>query len=357
MIYLLYSLFLFIVGFLFCNQKDPKRISFVLLFFAIALFWGLSFFEAADTLGYIDKYNFEIQAFPGYVDSQFEIGYTLLAMIFKTLKLDYWVFQLAVFAVEILLIIKGLRQFYDDRFMMCLLPLLFFIYPSNLAAFRQGMAISIFIFSLHFIYDGNPKRSLQYFLWIIFASFFHQSAVFLILVYFSRLGKRVLSYNLVLFGMLIIGDIIWLTEGSLTSQLDFLIPFFRGETLDMGSKYADIIEGENMDTYGIAKVVEMNVTVIMFTLFCKKDKYNELLRFNLLMYVFVGLVFGGMLAHRLNYYWSLLYYVCFIRGIMSFLERYELSFVAYFLIAAYMLWFFIFKSGYIDRPYVFLFGF
>ena len=125
----------------------------------------------------------------------------------------------------------------------------------------------------------------------------------------------------------------------------------------MGDKYADIIEGENTDIYGIAKVLEMNVTVIVYTLFCKKDKDNELMRFNLLIYVFIGLVLGGMLAHRLNYYWTLLYYVCFIRGIMSFFKRFEQPSGAYLLIAAYMFWFFIIKSGYIERPYVFLFGF
>lgn len=357
MIFLLYSFLFFIVGFLFSNQANPKKGSFVFLFLAIVLFWGLSYYEAADTPGYIDKYNFDIQAFPGYVDGQFEIGYTLLAMAFKTLKLDYWVFQFVVFAVEIVLIIKGLRKFYDDKVMMCILPLLFFIYPCNLAAFRQGIAISFFIFALHYIYDENPKRSLRYFLWILFASFFHQSAVFLILVYFARFGKRLLSHDWILFGILIIGDIIWMTGGSLLSQLDFLIPFFRGDTLDMGDKYADIIEGENTNIYGIAKVLEMNVTVIVYTLFCKKDKDNELMRFNLLIYVFIGLVLGGMLAHRLNYYWTLLYYACFIRGIMSFFKRFEQPSGAYLLIAAYMFWFFIIKSGYIERPYVFLFGF
>lgn len=357
MIFFLYSFLFFIVGLLFSNQANTKKSNFVFLFLAIVLFWGLSYYEAADTQGYIDKYNFDIQAFPGYVDSQFEIGYTLLAMVFKTLKLDYWVFQFVVFALEILLIIKGLQKFYDDKLMMCILPLLFFIYPSNLAAFRQGIAISIFIFALHYIYDENPKKSLRYFLWIFFAAFFHQSAIFLILVYFARLGKKILSYDWILFVILIIGDIIWMTGGNLMSQLDFLIPFFRGDTLDMGDKYADIIEGDNTYIYGIAKVLEMNVTVILYTLFCKKDKDNELMRFNLLMYVFIGLVLGGMLAHRLNYYWTLLYYVCFIRGIMALFKRFDQSLGAYLLIAVYMFWFFIFKSGYIGRPYEFLFSF
>lgn len=357
MIFFLYSFLFFIVGFLFSNQTNPKKRSFVFLFFAIILFWGLSYYEAADTPGYIDKYNFDIQAFPGYVDGQFEIGYTLLAMVFKTFKLDYWVFQFVVFAIEIFLIFKGLRKFYNDRVMMYILPLLFFIYPSNLAAFRQGIAISIFIFALHYIYDENQKKSLIYFLLIFFASFFHQSAFLLILVYFARFGRRILSHDWILFGILIIGDIIWLGGGNIISQLDFLIPFFRGEMLEMGDKYADIMEEENIDTYGIAKVLEMNVTVLMYTLFCKEDKDKELIRFNLLTYVSIGLVIGGMLGHRLNYYWTLLYYVCFIHGIMSFFKQHKQFFGAYFLIAAYMFWFFIFKSEYIERTYEFLFGF
>jgi len=357
MIFLLYSFIFFLVGFLFCNQVNIKKSNYVFLFFAVVLFWGLSYYEAVDTPGYIDKYNYDIQAFPGHIDGQFEIGYTLLAMLFKTLKLDYWVFQFVVFAFEILLIIKGLREFYDDKEMMCILPLLFFIYPSNLAAFRQGIAISIFIYALHYIYDDNPKRSLWYFLFIILASFFHQSAVFLLLVYFARFGKRFLSRDWALLSILIVGDIIWLNSGSLISQLDYLIPFFRSDILDMGDKYANMMEVENFDTYGIAKVFEMNLTVVFFTFFCKKDKDNELMRFNMLMYVLIGLLLGGILAHRLTYYWTILYYVCFIRGIMAIFKRFDFSMGAYIIIAAYMSWFFLFKSGLLELDYIFLFGY
>lgn len=357
MIFLLYSFIFFLVGFLFCNQANIKKSNYVFFFFAIVLFWGLSYYEAVDTPGYIDKYNYDIHAFPGHIDSQFEIGYTLLAMLFKTLKLDYWVFQFVVFALEILLIIKGLREFYDDNEMMYILPLLFFIYPSNLAAFRQGIAISIFIYALHYIYDDNPKRSLRYFLFIIIASFFHQSAVFLLLVYFARNGKIIFSHDWVLLSILIVGDIVWLNRGSLITQLDFLIPFFRSDILDMGDKYAYILEGESTNTYGIAKVIEMNVTVVLFTFFCKNDKDKELMRFNMLMYVLIGLFLGGLLAHRLTYYWTILYYVCFIRGIMAIFRHFDYSIGAYILTAAYMSWFYLFKSGYLELNYVFLFGY
>ena len=345
------------MGFVFCSQMKPKKIYYILIFLAIVLFWGLSYYEAADTPGYLNKYNYDIQSFKGSIDRQFEIGYTLLAMLFKTLGLDYWVFQLVVFAIEIWLIIKGLQQFFDDRSLMTILPLLFFIYPNNLAAFRQGIAISIFIYALHYISDKDSQKSLRFFIFIFIASFFHQSAIFLVVVYCARFAKKNIVSAWVIFSILIVADLIWLIGGSLVTQLDFLIPFFRGDTLDMGRKYANMIEGDNLDTYGVAKVLEMNVAVVLYTLFCKKDKDSELMLFNLMLYVVIGLDLGGEVTHRLNYYWTIPYYVCLIRGIMALFRYHELSKWSYLAFAAYMFWFFIFKSGFIERDYIFLFGF
>lgn len=357
MTYILYSLILFFVGYLLSDQRSVKKGYYTVLYFAIVLFWGLSYFEAPDTPGYIAKYNFDIQPFPGPIDLQFELGYTLLAMMFKTIGASYWIFQIVVFASEVLLIFKGLTKFYDDRSMMFILPLLFFIYPSNLAAFRQGMAISIFIYALRFVYDENLKKSLLFFLFILIATFFHQSAFLLTLVYPARFIKKIMSKDWAVIVLLVIGDIIWLSGGSLVDQLDFMVPFFRGETLDMGQKYADMIEGDSFANYGLAKVLELNITVILYTLFCKNDKDYQLMRFNMLIYVIVGLTLGGILAHRLNYYWTILYYVAFIRGVMSLFAKQRALNVGYLLVAGYMFWFWIIKSGYYMNQYQFLFGY
>ena len=357
MIYLLYSFFFFIFGFIISSLYNVKQNYYFLFFFAIVLFWGLSYIYAIDTDGYMAKFYYDIQTLGGYIDRQFEIGYTFSAMILKSITPHYWFYQLIIFGIEVLLIIGGLRKFFDDKEMMYIIPLLFFIYPINLAAFRQGMSISIFIYALHYIFDDSIKKSLLYFFFIFIASLFHQSTLLLVLVYLSRYTKTLMSKNWLIILILGIADVLWLTGSTINSQFDFLLPLFYGDTLGMGDKYAMYIETEEVGAnYGIAKVLEINVTVILYAIFCKKDWKNELLRFNMMIYVFIGLCVGGMLAHRLNYYWILIYYVCFIQSIISMFKTIRMKSFAYILIALYMLWFYIFKGNLISHNYIFLFN-
>ena len=318
----------------------------------------MSFINAPDTLGYIEKFNFDIQPIPGYIDTQYEIGYTVLAMVFKTVCPHYWFFQLVVFGIEVFLIIKGLRYYYDERTCLVIIPLLFFLYPTNLFAFRQGIATSIFIYALHYINADTLKKSFIYFLLIGIAVLFHQSAIVLILVYFIRFAKRIISYRWLVLAVLILGDFLWASNTTILSQFNFLMPFFYGDTLDMGEKYAILIEGANkLGTFGLAKVFEINVAVLLFVLYCKNDKHYEVMCFNMLIYVIVGLFIGGFVAHRLNYYWTILYYVCFARGVMELpILKKSLS-ISFSIMALYMFWFFVIKSGYIKEDYLFLFSY
>lgn len=357
MTYLLYSFLFFFVGLVFSSQKTTRKIYIYYLFFGIVLFWGLSYIHAVDTEGYITKFYYDIQTIGGQIDHQFEIGYTKSAMIAKTIIPHYWFYQFIVFGIEIWLIFWGLRKFFGDEELMFILPLLFFLYPSNLAAFRQGMVISIFIFALHYIIDEKFKKSLLFFVFILIATLFHQSAIILILVYFARYMQKILSNEWIIFLLLAVVDIIWITGSSLTTQLDILLPFFYSDTLVMGEKYAQFIEnGEWGTTYGIAKAIEINATVIMYVLFCKKDKGMELFRLNIMLYALFGLAFGGMIAHRLNYYWALIYYTCLIQAVVSFLGKVKLQVIAYLLIAVYMIWFHIFNGGLINSEYSLIFG-
>lgn len=358
MVYLIYSLIFFIFAWVFTNQRNPKYSLYGFCFFSIVLFWGLSYINALDTPGYIEKFNYDIQTIPGYIDRQYEIGYTLLAMLFKTVYPQYWFFQLVVFGIECFLIIKGLQYYFDDKQLIFIIPLLFFLYPTNLFAFRQGIATSLFIYALHYINAESFKKSLLFFVFIGTAFLFHQSAIILIIVYPLRYAKKIVSNNWIIFTILLLGDLLWATGLSILSQFDFLLPLFYGDILDMGEKYIRIYEGANQTgTFGLAKVLEVNITVLLYTLYCEQDKENEAFRFNLLIFLIIGLYIGGFVAHRLNYYWTILYYVCFVRSVMSIPAFKESKSLSYFLIAIYMFWFYIIKSDYMHEEYLLLFNF
>ena len=356
MIYLLYSLLFLFVGLVLVDRNEIRTGYYYILYFGVVLFWGLSYIHAMDTSVYMAKFYDEIQPIGGHISRKLEIGYTLSAMLAKTIIPHYWFYQFVIFGIEVWLIMKGLRKFYEGQDLMFVLPLLFFVYPSNLAAFRQGMAISIFIFALHYIDEESTKKSLLYFALILVASLCHQSALILLFIYVARyiIYHPVIDY--VVFAILAVVDIIWSTGLSLTTQLDFLLPFLYDDYLDMGEKFAQYIEDVDWgSTYGFAKLVEINVTVILYTLFCKEDKGWELFLFNIIIYAVIGLAFGGMLAHRLNYYWTLIYYTCFIKAFVSLFSRDGQQIIAYILIGSYMVWFYLLKGGMINSDYSFLF--
>ena len=357
MIYLLYSLLFLIVGLVIVDRNETRNIYYYIFYLGIVLFWGLSYIHAIDTSVYMAKFYDEIQPIGGHIYHKFEIGYTLSAMIAKTIIPHYWFYQFVIFGIEVWLIIKGLQEFFEDEDMMFLLPLLFFVYPANLSAFRQGMAISIFIYALHYIYEEGTRKSLLYFALILAASLCHQSALILLLIYVVRYIDYHIAIEWIVFVILAVVDIIWSTDLSLTTQLDFLLPFFYDDYLDMGEKFAMYIENvEWGTTYGFAKVLEINVTILLYTLFCKEDKGWELFLFIIMLYAVIGLGFGGMFAHRLNYYWTLIYYTCFIKAVVSLFAREGQQIISYILIGTYMVGFYVFKSGLINKDYSFLFN-
>ena len=355
MVYLLFFIFILLMGYIFSNAIYPKKWYVVFYFVTIGLFWGLSYIDAPDTPGYIYKFNHDIQPLPRQLDTQFELGYSLLGAIIKTVYPHYWLFQLVVFVVELLLIIKGLKYFFSEKVLLCVIPLLFFLYPTHLAAFRQGIATSIYIFALQYIYDENFKKSLLYPALIIVATFFHQSVIMLILIYFIRFGRNILSKNRIIIIFLILCDLVWFSGTSLLSQFKFLQLFFALDSMDMGQKYINSMEIANLDnSYGVAKLLEINVATIVYFISCKKDINNGLLRLNMILYIFAGLCIGGLIGHRLNYYWSLLYYCCFVRGFISFLSK-NMRY-GYLFVGCYMFWFYIIRN-YMNKDYEFLFNF
>lgn len=355
MVYLFYSIIVFLLGLYFVGQNKVRKSYYYVLFISIISFWGLSFIYAPDTIGYINLFYQEINPLNQGLqidDRRFEAGYILLAQFFKTISPYYCLFQFIVFSIEMLLIIKGLKWFFNDKMMMMILPLLFFLYPSNLAAFRQGISLSIFIYSLHYIF--SERKWLWFFLLIFIASLFHQSSLLLFVFFVVRFAKTVLSREWFVIIVLLLCDLLYFNGVNFFNDSEMFAAFLSNYSFERGDNYIMVMENYEAESFGYAKVFEINLTVLLFTFCCRSEKNCELLRFSLLMYLICGLVIGGFIGHRLIYYWHILYYVCLVAGISS-LFRNKKS-ISYSLVAIYMLWFFIYKCGFIQYDYKFLFG-
>lgn len=367
MFYLIYSLLFFFIGLLIVTYNINSKIAHYWYYFGIVLFWGLAYHYAVDTANYMQYFYCEVTPIWKGVNlsaGDFEAGFNLVAHLCKTISSEYVFFQMVLFGTIMILIIKGFEKLFDEKTLLLIIPLLFFLYPKTMSALRQGVAIALFIYALQFI---NEKRSWRYFICILIAIFFHQSAIFLFVVYFARYMKGLLSKNWLILGVLIVCDVLWLLGISISNNISFIADFLS-EAIDMGDKYVELyMYDDNVRSEaGFAKLVEVNVTVVLFTLLCPKDKQNELLRFNLVLYVVFMLAFGGLFAHRLIYYFNIPYYICFIQGMMAltnnritkkikYTDRMDVMLmVGYTIIAVYMIWFHVLHSDLIQRDYLFL---
>ena len=113
--------------------------------------------------------------------STIDYGYALFNSITKYLggSIQTVFFIMSFFTS--LLLYKGLKTYmkFDTISLLVYFSLLFFIL--DMSGIRQGLALSIFFYSIRYIYE---RKFVKYLLLILFAASFHWSAYFLIPIYF-----------------------------------------------------------------------------------------------------------------------------------------------------------------------------
>lgn len=229
-------------------------------------------------------------------------------------------------------------------------PMMLFIYMFSpfifsFSACKQGIALSILMFSLKYVYERKPIR---FVLCIAVASLFHSTAIVFLLVYFflnSKGNMGILKKILIVAGCLIV------------------IANFQ-QVLDgvMGGRYevyaTEIVEGNNR-TFWLYTLI-----AIIFLVFRKKliktDKRNELL----IMMMIVGamcqyLGFSNAFAKRIGEYFLMSQVFLIPQCMYLFTQDSKKLFK--FLVAVYIVAIFLIanptaSSGMGFVPYQFIFG-
>ncbi|MDU1889875.1 MAG: EpsG family protein [Dysgonomonas sp.] len=334
-VYLISAILFALVGYETFNPKSQLNgQKFFFIWIVLSLFWGLSFVYAPDIPGYIAYFNKEVYDWfeSGFKlpKISFEYGFNVLSCILKSLNNEYYVYQLILFSSELLLVMIGLKKLLDTNNTIIFVCALFFILPLNLlGALRQGISISLFIFSLHYIIERNL---LKYILIIVFASFFHKSSLFLLLLFWIPKCRSLLLKKNILLACLVILNICYFSGFSISNSLNtfLLMSFDLYEGVETYARYTDA--GVISSNFGLAKVFEMNVVYILFLIVNKDDsKAIELLKLFFLVYFMLNMLLGGILAHRIGYYFILIYQICLIMSFCMFakhlLKRPEIGFL------------------------------
>ena len=357
MIYFFFSLFYFILFGVLAFSKVNDKQFYKLLYVIVVLFWGCSYTYAPDLSEYMEYFYREVKTLSQGIDLRahgFEEGFNVFAALSKSLISEYIFFQILLFATEMCLVLSGIRKILSGKLARVASVLLFFIYPCMLSATRQGMAIALIIYAIPFIQKGNYKK---YFGLLIVAFLFHHSSAIAIPLYFVRyLDKLSNSYKFCIGGLLI-ADICWILGLSLSEYLDNALAIFLADANDF-EKYSIYMNDEetSISNYGIAKLLEINIAYIGFVLYSQKGN-NNLLKVILLLYTIIGLMLGGILAHRFLYFFLILYYVCMFIGVNALVNKeHPKTFlpISYVILSAYMFWFYIIKNEFIEKTYHFL---
>lgn len=146
---------------------------------------GLRYGVGTDYFNYIKVYesltSLNLIEFLSLTNSNIELGFYILAQIshFFT-DSPIFLFTISSF-LTILFFYLGLKRYELKHPVLVYFLFLLTIYPITFNGVRQGIAASICFFAISFLIK---QRALPYFLWILAASLFHTSALFLIPLYF-----------------------------------------------------------------------------------------------------------------------------------------------------------------------------
>ena len=164
--------------------------------FSRIMFWGMCvylilLFGLSDDLGYdtTHLYHPAYQSFPTFASadmwdrleeySGFGYGFQFFILIFKTLGLPWWCFQLAVAGIINVTVFYFINRHLNYRFIAILLYITCLSMRLNVEIIRQSLAMMVFLMSYPFL----TKRQWGYFfISVLVATLFHTSAFMLLLV-------------------------------------------------------------------------------------------------------------------------------------------------------------------------------
>jgi len=260
-------------------------ICYILLVLQVGLRWE----TGTDWEPYLNNFE-DTSDFISVLLSKFEYGYGISVWIFKLLSSNYTLFLLLHAIIYYLLIFKSFQRYSTNLFLS--LMLYYTLSMGIMGSNRQLIALAICLYAIRFVIEKKP---LLFFLFVVFASFFHTTALFFVIYYFIDREINIFVFTLILGGSFIIGK----------TQLPYFLfsklgEIFGGHFLEKTSAYSDMVTDMSMEAklslIGLAK----RLVFLLFFYYNRKILSEKLIYYNVMLNgYFVGIVIYFLFADTL----------------------------------------------------------
>ena len=270
--------------------SKQKKLFLLLNFFITGLLVVLRDNVGNDFSAYSNIFN-EIKEGGGYY---FEIGYTILNIISP----NFFIVIILTTIISFFFLYKSIMYFNKENPNLSLfIYFAYFLILFNFHLIRQGVAIAIVLYSYKYIYE---RSFFKFLLFIIFASFFHKTALIMIpFYYFTNLKLSNKSKYIILIGCFIST----LISPYLVEHLRTFLMLF-----EYTSRYAEVYFSKHyILNYGLSLGLIFDYLMFFYLLYLHKNSEKSKEENFILNILFLSLGFNTVLSSfsvmmRLGYY-------------------------------------------------------
>lgn len=185
-----------ILFFFIANRLKSRKLE-ILGLFIFSIILGLRYNFGVDYSGYYLNYN-NINILDNEKYKFSEPAFYYLNTLFGNFSFNLMLFFIAL--VTLFLFYSRIKNDRDRTLIVFIFLLYSGSYLLQIVALRQGIAAMIFFYSIEYINQRNFKK---YFFGILIAALFHNSAIFLLFIYFLKNITRKTLYIILLLGLIL----------------------------------------------------------------------------------------------------------------------------------------------------------
>lgn len=317
------------------------------LWYRILLFWfilisGLQYCVGTDIFEYLRFYksfntsSFKLGDFGYYMDSQKQPGWIILIYLSKLITDDFILIKI----IQAIFINVALFSFFKREtryiFLCALIYALLSYLVLNFNVYRHSIAIG---FALYGFSHLRRKEYTKYYIFVILAWLFHNSAVILIIFPLFHLLKYN-KWTLISFAALFIALIGYMNSDNLTNlMLSIIEKGYLGEDLSsLGSTYMSSERQGVQDSFSIFSLRRLLIVfVIGYYIYKKKDMFMGTFGVLYLLFCILTGFMQGLWRFRL--YVDPFYYIILATVVAELPKNYfKQKFIAYFIAFSLLLY-------------------